>query len=467
MKPINVLLVYPNRETVLRIPLAGSILCSAIENAGHNVKVFDTTFVGNQFKTDIHFSEQKGTVKKSNIAEYIGELDERPLDKIVKDCVQDFPPDLIAVTLIERNFSTAIDVLKKLKHFTSAPILAGGIMASIAPEMLIDLAEIDMICLGEGEGAIVDVCAAIAERRSFHNIKNLWIKKNGEIIKNPLRPLVNLHEIPEQNWKPFDNRHLYRSYKGEVYRNGSFEFARGCMKVCSFCVAPSLRRIQKNLGKYHRFKNGARVVEEIAAKVREYELNLIHFCDTDFLSNMQSDNLEAFATLYRKHIGLPFLIQTGAETITDSKMRLLKIAGCDNISIGVESGSDRIRQKVIHKRVSKEKIIEAFQLGRKYKIRMTANYMLGLPDETEADIMETIRFNRLVNPPAIAAFYFTPFIGTELYDGSLKKGYIKGFDPNQNLHRESPLEMPHLHKQRVKVLLEQFIDDFESYKDEY
>lgn len=467
MKKANVLFVYPNRETILRIPLAGSILCSAIKQAGHNLKVFDTTFIGDKFKTDIEYSEKKGTVKKSDIDKYIGELDNRSLDTIIRIFIQEYFPDIIAVTLIERNYTTAISVVKIFKKYTNAPVLVGGIMPTIAPELLIDIDEIDLLCIGEGEGAIVDVCNAIAAGKSLRSISNLWVKENGKLIKNHLRPLINMDDVPEQNWEHFDKRHLYRAYQGKIYRNGSFEFARGCMKVCLFCVAPELRNVQKNLGSYHRFKSPERVIKEIIEKVKKYNLNLIHFGDTNFLSGMKYEILDTFAKLYKKHVDLPFLIQSGAETINEEKMKLLKYAGCDNISIGVESGSERVRNQIIHKYVSKDRIVETFRLGRKYKIRMTANYMFGLPDETEEDILETINFNRLVNPPAIAAFYFTPFIGTELYNTSLKKGYIKGFDPKTNLHKESPLEMPHLSKKRIEELLEYFVEDFNCYKDEY
>ncbi|ODS33758.1 MAG: oxidoreductase [Candidatus Scalindua rubra] len=467
MKRTNVLFVYPNRETVLRIPMAGAVLCSSVEKSGHDVRVFDTTFMGNEFKTDIHFSEKKGTVKKSGIEDYIGELDIRPLEDIVKETIHRFPPDLIAVTVLERNYTTAVNVIKELKKCTNVPLVAGGIMAITAPEVLIAVDGIDMICLGEGEDVTVDLCNAIASQKPFNNIPNLWVKENGRVIKNPMRPLIDMNEVPEQNWKPFDNRHLFRAYKGKVYRNGSFEFSRGCMKICSFCVAPELRKAQKGLGKYHRFKTPEHVIKEIIDKASQYNLNLIHFGDTDFLSGMKFNTLETFAKLYKKHIDLPFLIQTGAETINEDKMKLLGMAGCDNISIGVESGSEKIRKQVLHKYVSKAKIVDSFRIARKYKIRMTANYMFGLPDETEEDIMETIKFNRIVNPPAIAAFYFTPFLGTELYDVSLKKGYIKGFDSKANLHKEVALEMPHLPKKRVKELLEYFVEDFNNYKDEY
>jgi len=467
MKKINLLFVYPNRETVLRIPMAISILCSAINKAGHNIRIFDTTFLGDEFKTDVYYSEKKGTVKKSKLDKYIGDLDNRPLDTIVKELVSEFHPDLIAVSLLERNYTSAMKVIEVLKKYNGAPVLVGGIMPTISPEVVINTEGVDMICIGEGEGPLVDLCNAVAGEKPLRSIPNLWIKEDGYVHKNALRPLIDINTVPEQDWEPFDKRHFYRAYKGEVYRNGSFEFARGCTKMCSFCVAPKLRETQKNLGKYHRFKNPEFVIEEIVNKVKKYNLNLIHFGDTDFLFGMKASTLKTFAELYKKYIELPFLIQTGADAITEEKMKLLKIAGCDNISIGVESGSEKIRKQVLNKHVSNKRIVEAFRLGRKYKVRITANYMLGLPDETEEDILDTIKFNRLVNPPAISVFFFTPFIGTKLYDHSLAKGYIKGFNPNTNLHKESPLQMPHLPKKRISELMQHFVDDFDSYKDIY
>jgi len=467
MKKTKVLFVYPNRETILRIPIAASILCASIKNAGHEVRIFDTTFIGSTFKTDIHYSEKKGTVKKSKIDGYIGKLDERPIDIIIRSHFNEYSPDLIAISLLERNYSQAMKIIKEIKKISNAPILVGGILPTISPDLVISIKEVDMICIGEGETAIIDICNAIAENKEFNNIPNIWVKKDNKIFQNSLRPLIDMDSVPEQDWAPFDSRHLYRAYKGKVHKNGTFEFARGCLKVCSFCVAPQLRKVQSDIGHYHRFKSSEKIIKEIITKVKPYDLNLIHFGDTDFLFGMKKQTLETFVKLYKKNIDLPFLIQTSAETINEDKMKLLQLAGCDNISVGVESGSERIRKNIIHKYVSRQKIIDAFQLGRKYKIRMTANYMMGLPDETEEDIMESISLNREINPPAISVFYFTPFMGTELYDLSLKKGYISGFNPDTNVHKESPLKMPHLPKEKIDQLMEYFIKDFDNYKDEY
>lgn len=466
MRKVNVLLVYPNRETVLRIPLAISILSSALREAGHNVGVLDTTFLGNEFKTDFDYSEKKGTVKKANLRDYVGKLDDRSIDETVKENLRDFSPDLIAITVLERNYSNAIQVLKTLKKYSDAPVIAGGIMASIAPEVLISVKEIDMICVGEGEEAIVEISSCLVKGGDVSDIKNLWIKKDGGVIRSPLRPLIDLDSVPKQDWEYFDRRHLYRAFQGKVYKNGTFEFSRGCQKFCSFCVAPQLRNLQKGLGSYHRFKSPEYAIEEIYEKKRDYGLTLIHFGDTDFLFGMKKETLKEFVKLYKEKIGLPFFIQSGGETLNEESIKLLKEAGCVNVSVGVESGSQRVRQTIIHKYVSKKKLIEVFGIARRYKLRITANYMMGLPDETERDIWETIKFNRELNPPAIASYFFTPFIGTELYEISLSKGYIDGFKPS-NLHKESPLTMPHLSQQRIGELMQVFIDDFKSYQDEY
>lgn len=166
MNKANVLFIYPNKDSILRIPLAGAILCSSLENAGHNVKLLDTTFVGKNFKTDIEYSEKKKTVKKVDLQKYIGKLDDRPFDVIIKESLKDFSPDLIAVTVLERTYTNAKKILKTLKKYTKAPVLAGGIMASIAPDVLLDVKEIDMLCLGEGEKTIVEVCDALANNKA-------------------------------------------------------------------------------------------------------------------------------------------------------------------------------------------------------------------------------------------------------------------------------------------------------------
>ena len=124
------------------------------------------------------------------------------------------------------------------------------------------------------------------------------------------------------------------------------------------------------------------------------------------------------------------------------------------------SGSDRIRRYVIKKPISRERILRGFDLLRKYKIRSGANYIIGVPDETEEDVWETIHLNRDIDPASIAANYFVPFIGTELYDVCQQRGYIDSFDSDWNMYRDSSLDMPQLSEKRINELVNILIEDF-------
>ena len=192
---------------------------------------------------------------------------------------------------------------------------------------------------------------------------------------------------------------------------------------------------------------------------------MISFGDTDFLSGVPRPIIKEFLSLYINKIRLPFTIQTGAEgLINEEILILLRKAGCCAISVGVESGSERVRKTILKKYVSKKVIKNAFDLCRKHGLRITANYMVGVPYETEEDIWESIKFNREINPPSIAVTYFTPFVGTELYDISVKEGFYAPFNIGSNNYRTTPLNMPDLPPERIYELVDIFVNDFKKYQ---
>src|SRR3989344_8652906 len=146
--------------------------------------------------------------------------------------------DLIGVSSFactSKRASQVINILKKLNK----PIVYGGIHATISPELCIK--DSGIVCVGEGEETILDLVNAIEKNKSIDKIKNLWIKKNNKIIKNPVRHLIeNLdilsyadydiedHYILERNnIIKFKERHL----NGQVF----FLTGRGCPYSCTYC----------------------------------------------------------------------------------------------------------------------------------------------------------------------------------------------------------------------------------------
>lgn len=447
------LFLYPNHQTELRIPLAISILISAIRKAGHEVKLFDTTFYGD-FHTDNEKMSQMGTHQETNLNELVGVTKKTDMKEDFDLIIKSYKPDLICVSLVERNFYTA----KKLLEDVDVPVMAGGILPTIASDFMIDEDWIDYICVGEGEEAIIQFLDNFDP-----TTPNIWHKSHASL----LRPLINLDNVPEQDWSDFDKRHLLKPFMGKLYRGGAFEFSRGCFKSCTFCVAPKLREVQRGLGCYHRTKSPEVCIRGIEQKIKDYDLNMLAFSDTDFLSGVPKSIMRKFLEFLKDRVKLPFTIQTSVSTLLDEEiLKLLRQAQCCAISVGVESGSERIQKEVLKKVIPADIIKKAFDLCRKHELRVTANYMIGLPFETEDDVRKTIELNKLINPPSIAVTFFTPFMGTELYDLCVRNGYYKPFEKAENIYDYPPLEMPQLSQEKIKQLVKEFVDEFKQYQED-
>jgi radical SAM superfamily enzyme YgiQ (UPF0313 family) len=391
------------------------------------------------FKTD---NELRLDVKSTNLTDLVGKVEDvNPKDEL--NCViSDFNPDFIFASVVERNFNTT----KVLLSDVATPVLVGGILPTIAPEFVANQPWVDYICVGEGENQILG-----------------FLDKPHNLVPTKL---IDLSEVPFQDWSDFDKRHLLKPFMGRVYRGGAFEFSRGCGKSCSFCVAPQIRKKMAGCGKYHRTKSPITAINEILEKKTEYNLQMISFGDTDFLQGVPEDTMEWFLTEYKDQVKLPFTCQASVETLTDPKiLKLLNKAQCCAISVGVESGSDKIRKSVIKKAVPIDVFKRAFKLCRDNDLRLTANYMVGLPYETEKDVYDTIKLNKILNPPSIAVTYFTPFMGTELYDTCIKEGFYQPFQ--ENVYEYPPLKMPQLSQERIVSLVKEFTDDFKGYQKDF
>lgn len=464
MNKARILFIYPNYESEFRIPLSITILSSCLKKSGHIIDLFDTTFMTPNYNKDTELMEKKGLVEETNLNDYIGDIEEKDIPEELLKKVSDFNPDLIAISLLERNFFVAKELMKLIKKNFSVPLIVGGIFPTIVPDMIINLHFVDIICVGEGEEAIVNLADKIVNEENIYEIKNLWFKKDGKVIKNPVRPLVDLDDLPYPDWSLFDERHMWKPFVGKVYKGGSFEFSRGCLNNCSFCVAPSLRKAQGYPKPYLRRKSTRRMIDEIKYMKDKFDFNMVSFGDTNFLLLMDKDDLDEFEKLWVREIKLPFTIQSEAKTITNDSARILKNMGCVAISIGVESGSKEIREKIMHKYISDEEIFNAFRAAERFGIRATANYIVGVPFETEEQIFESINFNLKLNPESIAVHHFTPFLGTELYDICIKNGFIKGFTEEGDVYESSVMNLPNISKERINELVQLFIDKFNNQK---
>lgn len=427
---MKVLLIYPNTMMSTLVPIHLSLLSACLKEKGFEVDLFDTTF----YKTEDISFEQKRVgllqLKPFNLADKgVSFIETDIYDDLVKK-ITEFKPDLVGISVVEDTWELTQSLLARIKDF-DIPVVAGGVYVTFSPEEVIANNAISMICLGEGEDAMVELCEKISKREDYSRVKNLWVKKNGQIIKNSLRPLTDINKLPYIDYDIFGKERLARPMFGKIYTMIHVEMDRGCPFDCTYCEGSHLRKFfqTNDCGVYYRRKNIPRLMAEMKHLVKKYRPDYINFNSETFLAK-PVEELREFANQYRE-IGLPFWCQTRPETITEEKIKILKEMGCNSISFGIEHGNEEFRKKVLHRYGTNAEIIEGIRLVEKYQIPYAVNNVIGFPDETRSLIFDTITLNRQLNPRTINCYLFVPYRGTTLYKYCLEKGYL---DKNAKVH---------------------------------
>ena len=430
-KNFKVLFIYPNTMMATLVPIHISLLSSCLKQEGFQVDLFDTTY----YKTEeTSFEEKK--VEILQIKNF--SLDERGItfketdiyDDLVNK-VEDYKPDLIAITIVEDTYDLALSLLEAIEHF-NIPVIAGGVFVTFSPDETISNSCIDIICIGEGEKALVKLCEKMHSKEDYTSIDNLWVKKDGKIIKNPLGKLIDLDNLPFIDYDIFERNRLYRPMQGKIYTMIHLEMDRGCPYDCTYCEAPHLRKLFKDsgCGTYYRRKSVNRLMDEIRHLVEKYNPDYINFNSETFLAK-PIEELRDFAEKY-KEIAIPFWCQSRPETVTEEKIKLLKEMNCQNLQFGIEHGNEKFRAKMLNRRCSNESMLDSFKIVEKYGIEYTVNNIIGFPGETRELIFDTINLNRQINPTTMNCYLFTPYKGTRLYQYCIENGYL---DKDSKVHQ--------------------------------
>ena len=304
--------------------------------------------------------------------------------------------------------------------------LFGGVFATFADDKLIKNKNVDYICRGEGEEAVMEMCKKLCSADRIDNVRNFTLKVDGQIYRNPLRPAVDLDTVPIPDWDLFDPGSICRPMQGKIWRCVGFETQRGCPYTCTYCNSPGNNVIYKEEGNriFHRKKSIKRIKQELDSLVKKYDPELIYFVVDTFLA-MSHKEFDEFKEMYMDY-KIPFWMNTRAETITEHRAEGLEEMNMLRTSIGLEHGNAEYRQKVILKGFDNQMMIDATQMLYDAGIPISINNIIGFPGETRSLIFDTIELNRkLKGIDTTNVAIFAPFHGTPLRKLCLDMGYIK------------------------------------------
>ena len=335
----------------------------------------------------------------------------------------------MGISLVTDDYYSAITVTKAIKEKLCLPVIWGGAHVNVKPDEC--LRHVDMICLGEGEEALLDLVKNCDDGRFGLSTKNIWFKTDNGIVRNEMRDLEeNLDNYP---FSDFDlNSQFVMTETGfeklaEKHFNGEYSImtSRGCPYSCHYCYNSYRRKQYKGKGKYLRKRSVENVIEELVqAKKTFSSLSRINFWDDSFVARSM-DEFILFKKLYKERINLPFFALVEPMAFDYDKIKILRDSGLAALQLGIQTGSERINREVYNRRVSNQTIMEVASQIRELGINVIYDIIFNNPYEELDDVIQTVNlFLQFPKPAALQGFNLIFYPGTEITDRALKDGYI-------------------------------------------
>ena len=441
-------------------PLNTSLLSAVCKRAGHEVDLFDTTFIDLGFELDTEVSQRISQFKTVDHSKYNlvrdGNIDGK---KAFIDKIKKFKPDVICASAMSDMFyyrRTFLDYMKSEGY--DIPVIAGGIHSTLQADDAMSYGVVDYNVVGEGEDVILPLIDNIMKKEDPAALTAvpIWYKnKEGEIVKTVGNSLVNLDDLPFLHLDFYDDRQFYRPFRGQLLRSGDVQTMRGCPKRCSYCANAELNKVYAGMEGWTGWRTYTpeRFVEEAKYLSMTHNLEFFKFYDEDMLLRPE-DDFAKLSELYKKEVNIPFTMQCHPNSVTAPKAKFLRNMNCSSVTISMECGNYHYRKNILNRQYTNKKFCESVKTIRGAGIRCAALTMIGLPYESRKMIFETIELGRVSKPSHTNANIFFPYLGTPLGDLAHKEGFvnmeevrISKFDASKSL-----LDMPQIDSKEVEAI---------------
>jgi len=329
-------------------------------------------------------------------------------------------PDLLGFVTMTREYPQVKEYVLWARDAVEAPVICGSYHPTTLPEEVIATEGVDMLCRGEGEAAVLELVRRMDAGEDYRDVESIWVRDGGTVHRNPVRPLIeDIDTLPLPDFGVFDFRKLLSTR----INTGVVILSRGCPYSCTYCSNKRMRDIYPNKNRYSRFHSPEYSIEYLKKLLATYpRIEYLNFRD-DILP-WKGGWLERFTELYRREIALPFICNYRANLVTPEIVRMLRRAGCYQMFFGVESGNDYIRNQVLNRHMSREKIEQAFEACREAGIKTVAYNMVGLPYEDKSRVLDTIKLNARIKADHSLSPVYYPYPDTPLFETAVREGWV-------------------------------------------
>lgn len=364
--------------------------------------------------------------KKGGIVRVIdANIEEDYIEKIkteIKDSL------IVGITILTAEIKNAIEICRVIKSEKKIPIVIGGWHATLFPKQTCEDELVDFVVMGEGEETMAELVKEIKKKKpAFNRIKGLVYKKDKKVVINPLREKINLEKLPESRYD-FVNIEKYIE-QPLLYKNRRvlpYESSRGCPYHCAFCI----NAVANN--SLYRKKSAGKVLDEIEGLIKKYNLNFITFIDDNFFVDT-SRVREICRGMIKRKLKINWFAECRADYIKEGRVDkeiliLAKKAGLSFLTIGIESGDERILKR-IKKDITVEDAKRSAEILNEVGITPQYSFIVGFPGESKEQIYKTIKLTqtlRKICPSMIGGIgTFRPYPKCELCEELVKRGKFK------------------------------------------
>ncbi len=330
--------------------------------------------------------------------------------------IKNFQPFAVGITTFTM---TMVDVLLTAELVKKVNpdiyVILGGHHVLLYPKQSASYPNVDFILQGEADFTflmLLNILQKGIDYEEIAKIDGVGFKTDGKVFLNYKRPVIrdlDVLPIPDRSLLPMD---LYRSIVGRNRIVATVMSSRGCPFKCTFCYTPS---------KQYRSRSTENIIKEL-----KYLANLgvkeVFFFDDLFALKPQKV-IDVARAIRREGLDIDWSFRGRINTITEEVVKEVVAANIHRIQFGIESGVDRILQR-IKKGFTTKQVREVIGWCRKHKITTIGNFMIGLPDERPEDVEQTLRFSREIGLNYAQYSILVPYPFTEIYLEGLRRGII-------------------------------------------
>ena len=363
--------------------------------------------------------------------------------------LKEFQPNYLVANIATPTFKSDMMAVQLAKEILPniCTIVKGAPFLTYNTNTIYENPFIDYVIMGEAELTLKDILDGVPNC----DILGICYRENFQPVKNDKRPFIeDLDILPFPARNLVDNSIYKRPDNGKV--QAVIKVARGCPFHCFFCLATPVS------GAKVRTRSPENIVAELKECVEKYNIKNFLFWSDIFNFNREW-TLELCQKIIESGLKITWSSNTRADTMDDEMAKMMYKSGCRLVSIGVESGSQKMLDN-IGKKITLDDIRNTVKILKKNKIKIYNYFVIGLPWETEETVEETIKFAIELDSNFISFYTATPLPGTKYFAYAMLNKLVEGNLDFRSAYYEPVVRSEHLSKERIFELHKQAIKRF-------